>query len=143
MYRDDLAATHARLEQIQRELAEAQSSHLSDKQRIAQLTAQLSATQQALQRIGGMQLHRTFTMAPRGGTILTLGILSLVLCSVMGPVAWSMGNEELRRIDAGHVDPLTRGSVAAGRVCGMIATILMAVSLVVVGGILATAAGNH
>lgn len=145
MYRDDLAATHARLEQIQRELSDAQAGQVQDKQRIAALTAQLAATQQALQRLGAAAPrmgYANFIMAPRSGTILTLGILSLVLCSLLGPVAWSMGTEELRRIDSGHVDPMTRGSVSAGRICGIVATCLMIVSVVLVVGILATA-GNH
>ena len=51
------------------------------------------------------------------------------MCSVLGPIAWSMGNEELRRIDRGEVDPTTRSNVNAGRICGMIASILMIVSV--------------
>lgn len=68
-------------------------------------------------------------IAPRAGTILVLGILSLVVCSILGPIAWSMGNEELRRIDSGVVDPSTRSNASTGRVCGMISTILMIVGL--------------
>jgi hypothetical protein len=64
---------------------------------------------------------------PRGGTIMVLGILSLVVCGLLGPIAWSMGNEELRRIDRGEVDPSTRGNVSAGRICGMIASIMLIV----------------
>jgi hypothetical protein len=73
-----------------------------------------------------------YMLPPRGGTILTLGILSLVICGIMGPIAWSMGTEELRRIDAGETDPAQRGSVTAGRICGIIATALMIFSLVIV-----------
>jgi hypothetical protein len=47
----------------------------------------------------------------------------------MGPIAWSMGNEELRRIDAGQASPMGRGSVTAGRICGIIAT-----SCLLIGG---------
>ena len=50
----------------------------------------------------------------------------------MGPIAWAMGTEELRRIDSGTTDPTQRGTVVAGRICGMIATILMAISLLFV-----------
>src|SRR4051794_38026678 len=53
----------------------------------------------------------------RGSTILVLGILSLVVCSVLGPIAWSMGNEEQRRIAAGQTPP--DSNVGAGKVCGM------------------------
>lgn len=138
MYRDDLAATHARLEQLQRELADAQSNKMLDQQRINALTAQLVATQQALQRLGGMHIgHGTHILAPRGSTILVLGILSIVLCQVLGPIAWAMGNEELRRISAGQVDPMTRSSVTAGRICGIVATVLMVVSVIAVVGMFA------
>lgn len=149
MYRDDLAATHARVEQLQRELASASSQGIQDKQRIAALTAQLSQMQDALSRM--QHVHPGFAMPgyeghvlpSRSSTILVLGILSLVVCSVMGPIAWSMGNEELRRIDAGHTSPVGRGSVTAGRICGIIST-----SMLLIGGfmmlvVLALAAGSH
>jgi hypothetical protein len=148
MYRDDLAATHARLEQLQRELADAQSNHATDKQRIAALTAQLAATQQALQRLGAMPHpgYGSYVLPPRGTTILVLGILSLVVCSFLGPVAWAMGNEEIRRIDSGQVDPMSRGSVTAGRVCGIVATAMMILAVIIVIGMFAmigTAASRY
>jgi hypothetical protein len=68
----------------------------------------------------------------RSGTILTLGILSLVICGILGPIAWSMGTEELRRIDSGETDPSQRGSVSAGRICGIIATAFMILSIVMI-----------
>ena len=55
MYRDDLAAAHARLDQLQRELADASSQGVQDRQRIAALTAQLTAAREALARIGVQQ----------------------------------------------------------------------------------------
>ena len=59
-----------------------------------------------------------------GTTVLVLGILSLCLGPIvgviLGPIAWSMGNKELRRIDAGQVDPTGRGQVNGGRICGII-----------------------
>lgn len=67
--------------------------------------------------------------ATRGTTILVLGILSLVVCGIMGPIAWVMGNEDLRQIDMGNASPNDRGQIQAGRICGMIATILMVVSI--------------
>ncbi len=124
MYRDDLAATYARLEQLQRELSHASRQGVTDQQRIAALTAQLNATQQALARMGGEMAYRqqNYIYPSRSSTVLTLGILSLVVCSVMGPIAWAMGNEEIRRMDAGQTPQEQRGSVTAGRVCGIIAS---------------------
>ena len=70
---------------------------------------------------------------PQGTTILVLGILSLVICSILGPFAWSMGNKALREIDADSTTTYAnRGQVVAGRICGLIATILLAISAVVI-----------
>ena len=127
MYRDDLAATHARVEQLQRELSYASRQGATDQQRIAALSAQLAAMQQQLARMGGVmhQRQHNYIYPSRSSTILTLGILSLVVCSVMGPIAWAMGNEEMRRMDAGHAPEDQRGSVSAGRICGIIASCLL------------------
>lgn len=132
MYRDDLAAAHARLEQLQRDLAQASSQTTRDQQRIAQLTAQLAAARDALVRMSqsqgqGMPVYvpPQYVHASRATTVLVLGILSLMLCCVMGPIAWSMGNEELRRIDVGQTPDLARGSVVAGRICGIIGTAML------------------
>jgi len=68
--------------------------------------------------------------AHRGGLILALGILGLVVCQVLGPFAWVMGNGELRGMDAGAIDPEGRGLVEAGRICGIVAAALLALPLV-------------
>jgi len=66
-------------------------------------------------------------LAPhRGGLILALGILGLVLCQPIGIAAWVMGNSDLARIDAGHMDPTGRGLTQAGKICGIVAVVLMA-----------------
>jgi len=73
--------------------------------------------------------------APRSSnatTILVLGILSLVVCAVMGPIAWWMGSAELKAIDAGLVSQQDRGTVNAGYICGIIGSILMLISIVMV-----------
>ncbi|HEV3261734.1 MAG TPA: MJ0042-type zinc finger domain-containing protein [Gemmataceae bacterium] len=57
----------------------------------------------------------------RGGLILTLGILSLVCCwPICGPMAWVMGNTDLREIRAGRMDRDGEGLTNAGRICGMV-----------------------
>lgn len=58
---------------------------------------------------------------PDGTTILVLGILSLVVCGILGPFAWNMGNKALREMNANPgVVYRNRGNVTAGRLCGMI-----------------------
>jgi len=75
-------------------------------------------------------------MKPHRGTlILVLGILSLIVCGRLGNAAWIMGNGDLREIDAGTMDPAGRTMTQAGRICGIIACILMILS-VVVGAVL-------
>ncbi len=65
----------------------------------------------------------------RGGTVLTFGILSLVVCGFFGPVAWIMGNNDMREIREGRMDPTGEGTTNAGRICGIIATCLMIVAI--------------
>lgn len=64
-------------------------------------------------------------------TILVLGILSLVVCQILGPIAWVMGNNELTAIDAGRRPPQNRGTAQAGRILGIISTVLMIIGFVV------------
>jgi hypothetical protein len=66
----------------------------------------------------------------RGSAVLTLGILSLVVCGpILGPIAWIMGNNDLQEMQAGRMDSSGEGITQAGRIIGMVATIL---SIVVV-----------
>jgi predicted Zn finger-like uncharacterized protein len=70
----------------------------------------------------------------RAGLVLTLGITSLVLVGVcwplspisaiMGVITWVMGSGDLRKMNAGQMDPEGRGSTQAGYVCGIISACL-------------------
>lgn len=82
----------------------------------------------------------------RGVLILVLGILSIVICQLLGPVAWIMGKGDLQKIDAGQMDREGRGLTQAGMICGIVGTVLLILSLlwivfVVILGIGAAAAG--
>jgi hypothetical protein len=66
---------------------------------------------------------------PQAGTVLVLGILSLVLCQVIGPFAWVMGTRVLREIDASGGQLGGRSQVVAGRICGIVATAMIGVGL--------------
>ncbi len=78
----------------------------------------------------------------RGGVVLALGILGIVVCFICGIVAWVMGNNDLREMAAGTMDPAGRGLTQAGKICGMIGVILAIVGifiwLVILGGSIAT-----
>lgn len=58
--------------------------------------------------------------AHRGGVVLALGILGLVVCFICGIIAWVMGNKDLQEMETGLMDPAGRGLTQAGRICGMV-----------------------
>ena len=61
--------------------------------------------------------------------ILVFGILGLVVCMPLGIVAWVMGSTDLKAMDAGTMDPEGRSITQAGKIIGMIATILNIIGL--------------
>jgi phosphotransferase system glucose/maltose/N-acetylglucosamine-specific IIC component len=71
------------------------------------------------------------TEHPEGTKVLILGILSLVICGLLGPFAWVSGNRVLGEIDQSGGRYSNRSAVNAGRICGMVASILLVVGLVV------------
>lgn len=96
----------------------------------------------------------------RGGAVLTLGIVGLVLnfgCGIgwiLGIIAWVMANADLREMNAGIMDQSGRSNTEAGRICGIITVILSAIGLVIfliyivftiliIGGAAAAGAGAH
>ena len=66
----------------------------------------------------------------RGTLILVLGILGIVCCFICGIIAWVMGNNDIREIDAGRMDPTGRGLTQAGKICGMVGVILAILGIV-------------
>ena len=71
-------------------------------------------------------------MKPHRGTlILVLGILGLVICGPLGIAAWIMGSGDLKQMAAGTMDPSGRSTTQAGKICGIIATILLILGVIV------------
>jgi hypothetical protein len=68
----------------------------------------------------------------RGSVILTLGILGLVVCPLLGLAAWQMGNDDLRHMRYGRMEPSGRDLTSAGRVLGMVATGIFVIQLIVI-----------
>ena len=62
-------------------------------------------------------------------TVLVLGILSIVVCGVMGPIAWSMGRKELDRISIGEAPQSGYGMTNAGYICGIVGTVLLGLTM--------------
>jgi hypothetical protein len=82
-------------------------------------------------------------MKPHRGTlVLVFGILGLLMCAPLGIAAWVMGNSDLRQMKAGLMDPTGEGTTNAGRICGMIATILLILGVVVFVAIFALGVGG-
>jgi hypothetical protein len=74
----------------------------------------------------GTYARRRRDLAPhRGALILTLGIVGLVVLPIVSPIAWILGNADIVEIRAGRMDPEGEGLTQAGRICGIIGTVIM------------------
>src|SRR5262249_57382223 len=73
---------------------------------------------------------RRNTAPHRGGTILTLGILSLVLafCApaglILGILAAALGGSDLGQIRRGEMDRDGQGTTQAAQICGILGIVL-------------------
>ncbi len=79
-------------------------------------------------------------VAHRGGMILAFGLIALIggfvagFPVIFGVIAWIMGNADLEEMRQGRMDPEGEGMTQAGRIMGMIATILAIVGIIVTCG---------
>jgi hypothetical protein len=69
--------------------------------------------------------RRRDMMPHRGGMILTLGLLGILLCPLTSPFAWVMGNTDLVEIRNQRMDPDGEGLTQAGRILGIIGSIIL------------------
>ncbi|HEX5761309.1 MAG TPA: DUF4190 domain-containing protein [Thermoanaerobaculia bacterium] len=78
-------------------------------------------------------------------TSLILGILGILCCPICGPIAWYLGNQELRAVREGRSSPASQGMAQAGQILGIVGTVLFVFTLLwvfafggmaIVGGIL-------
>ncbi len=67
-------------------------------------------------------------------TALVLGILGILCCQICGPIAWYLGNQELRSISEGRSPAAGQGFAQAGKIMGIIGTVLLVLSLVWIFG---------
>ncbi len=65
----------------------------------------------------------------RGGVVLTLGIIGIVLCFITGIIAWVMGKNDLAEMAQGLRDPEGEGMTRAGMICGIIGVVLAAIGI--------------
>ena len=67
----------------------------------------------------------------RGAVILAFGILGLVVCQLFGIAAWIMGDNDLKEMRRGYMDPSGHDLTNTGRILGMVATALMAIPVLI------------
>lgn len=67
---------------------------------------------------------------PQGTAVLALGIIGLIACGILAPVAWVMGSNALREIDRNPSAYSNRGTVQAGMVLGIVGTILWILGII-------------
>ncbi|MBD3348648.1 MAG: hypothetical protein GF400_05585 [Candidatus Eisenbacteria bacterium] len=60
----------------------------------------------------------------RGGLVLALGILGIVLCFILGIIAWVMGAGDLREMREGKRHRADEQLTKAGMICGIVGTAL-------------------
>ena len=75
-------------------------------------------------------------------TALVLGILSFVVCGLLGIPAYIIGKRAEREVRASQGTLSGEGLAKAGWILGLIAMILMVLALVLVGGLLALGAAG-
>ena len=69
-------------------------------------------------------MAETALRAHRATLVLILGIVGLMCCMPVGIVAWVLGHQDLKDMNAGVMDPAGRGMTQAGKILGMISVIL-------------------
>jgi hypothetical protein len=69
----------------------------------------------------------------QGTMVFVLGLLSILMCQILGPVAWMMGSSYQAQCEANGTTPNQLGT--AGKYLGMVGTALLALNLVVTTGV--------
>lgn len=67
----------------------------------------------------------SYPVKSQATVILTLGIISIVCCGLLGPVAWYMGNQEVKGVREGRIDPANEGLAKAGMILGIVASVFL------------------
>jgi hypothetical protein len=66
----------------------------------------------------------------RGTMLLVLGILSIVCCPILGPVAWIMGRSDLAKIRNGEIAQEAEQMTKIGMILGIVGTALLILNLI-------------
>jgi hypothetical protein len=68
---------------------------------------------------------------------VVLGIVGIILCPLCAPFAWSLGRKAERQVDASGGALAGRGEATAGKILGIVGTVLMVIWIVALVGLLA------
>jgi TRAP-type C4-dicarboxylate transport system permease small subunit len=60
---------------------------------------------------------------------VVFGVLGIVCCGLLAPVAWYLAAEELKQINAGRISEANRGMAQVAKILGIIGTILLVLGL--------------
>jgi hypothetical protein len=66
---------------------------------------------------------------PKATTAMVLGVLGLVCCGICAPFAWAIGSGAVREIDQSQGRYGGRGQAMAGKVLGIIGTVLLVLGI--------------
>jgi tetratricopeptide (TPR) repeat protein len=76
--------------------------------------------------------HPSASSPVNGTTPLVVGILGIVLCQLLSPVAWVLGDNALKTLNAyPNFDQSQRGSALAGKILGIVGTVILILTFVV------------
>jgi hypothetical protein len=85
---------------------------------------------------------RSSQNAPGAVPALVLGILGILLCPFLGPLAWAYGRKGERAVDASGGVLAGRGLATTGKILGMIGTALIVLLLVALLFLVAGGSGD-
>lgn len=72
----------------------------------------------------------------RGALILVLGLLGFIGCFIFGIMAWVMGSNDLREMEAGRMDRAGMDLTRAGMIMGMIVFVMTFLGFLVMFGLI-------
>jgi hypothetical protein len=85
------------------------------------------ASQASLQR----ETVEAYIVPHRGALILILGIMGIITtCPIPSLMAWVMGTHDLEEMQVGRMDASGQGTTQAGRILGMVFSVLYIVGVV-------------
>jgi hypothetical protein len=82
-------------------------------------------------------VDNTYPESSQATAALVLGIVGLILCGgLLSPIAWYIGATEVRAINEGRRDPGGLQTANAGRILGIIGTVLVGLGILFFVGFL-------